>query len=118
MEGEAIPQASSLPAVIISRCVPAVNEFLPIEDRDHAGERRAVPAVSEFQAAAHKAKLRFAINVIMKPARIRPRGQQHDHRRAALGGFFDPFADPPTIGRIAPDVVPPPNFFGARPAPA
>ena len=117
MEGEAIPQASSLPAVIISRCVPAVNEFLPIEDRDHAGKRRAVSAVSEFQAAAHKANLRFPVDVIMEPARIRPRGQQHDHRRAALSGFFDPFADPPTIGRIAPDVVPP-NFFGARPAPA
>ena len=81
----------------------------------YTGARKSTPFAAQLasQQVAHAVMERGlkSVDVIMEPARIRPRGQQHDHRRAALSGFFDPFADPPTIGRIAPDVVPPQFFW-------
>lgn len=77
------------------------------EDSHHRWEGCSVPAPPEFQPPLQKPDFHpvLVVDVLMKPLRVRPGRQQHDHRISLRSRLFragQPIGDAPAIRRIAP----------------
>lgn len=77
-----------------------------VKDHYRRREWRGIGAAAELQTPAHETHLGGLHDVLVPPAGIRTRRQQHDHHRVAvaalLAGFLHPLADLAAIGGIAP----------------
>lgn len=74
---------------------------LPFPNDNHRGEWRTILRTSEFQSTLQKTDVRLPVDVLMKPARVRPcRKKSHTHRSPPRCHFLNPRTNHTSVWRI------------------